>query len=263
MKPTRRLVVMPDLHAPWLDRAAFKCMLGGIEVVKPTGFVCLGDFWEGDSASHWQWRKKKRPPLEYQLPAIDQEIADASFWLDELDKTLANNKVKQKIFCQGNHDEWLDRLVVENPFLKNTAHPCGKGYMFQDAFNIRKRGYKYYQMGEYVQVGKLYFYHGHHYAGIHHARNHLLSLGANVMYGHHHDVQHREVTHIDGAKGAWSIGCLTSMEHEHNEFLGRRKTNWGHAFAVVDFFGGGNFTVDVVRIVNGQCTVWGEHINGN
>ena len=107
------------------------------------------------------------------------------------------------------------------------------------------------------------FYHGHHYGGQYHAANHLRKLGGNIMYGHWHDLQYMSATHMDGAKGAWSIGCLKDMSAEKNAWLGNRKINWGHAFAIIDFYDKGRFTVDVVQIIDGKATVWGELIDGN
>ena len=112
-------------------------------------------------------------------------------------------------------------------------------------------------------MGKLYFYHGNHYSGITHARNHLLRLGCNVMYGHWHDLQQHSATHHDGAKSAWSIGCLKDMRPEANGWLQYRDVNWSHAFAIVDFFKDGLFTVHIIQIINGQTALWGELIDGN
>ena len=44
-----------------------------IEKVKPSVFINLGDFAEGEMVSHWRWSRRRRPPLEYQLPLIDKE----------------------------------------------------------------------------------------------------------------------------------------------------------------------------------------------
>ena len=185
------------------------------------------------------------------------------YFQDRIDEALDKANVKNKRISQGNHDEWLDRFVEENPHLARTKHAKVTGYLFRDAFHLKKRGYRMHPIGEYAKLGKLYLYHGHHYGGIHHSRNHLLNLGCNIMYGHWHDLQHREVTHIDGPKGAWSMGCLNDMRYEaSNQWLGRRRVNWGHCFGIVDFFSGGNFTVDVVRVTGGKSTGWGELIDG-
>ena len=83
------------------------------------------------------------------------------------------------------------------------------------------------------------------------------------MYGHHHDLQQSSVTHIDGPKSAWSLGCLKDCSNEANRWLNGRSTNWSHAFAVVDFYWGGHFTVHIVQIINGKTSLWGELLDGN
>ena len=52
------------------------------------------------------------------------------------------------------------------------------------------------------------------------------------------------------------------MSDEENEWLGGRKINWSHAFAIVDFFTRGHFTVHVIQIIDGKTSLWGELING-
>ena len=67
---------------------------------------------------------------------------------------------------------------------------------------------------------------------------------------------------MDGPKSAWSIGCLKDMSDEANGWLGNRPINWAHAFAIVDFFKGGLFTVHIIQIIKGKTSLWGELIEG-
>ena len=53
------------------------------------------------------------------------------------------------------------------------------------------------------------------------------------------------------------------MKDEKNAWLGGRKINWSHAFAIVDFFQSGLFTVHIIQIINGKTSLWGEVIDGN
>ena len=250
----KRAVVTPDKHFPLADMAAINCLKQAIEIVKPDIYIDLGDVGEWHGASHWQWKRKKRPPLEYQLPFIDQDILEVNAGMDWIDESLDKVNCKKKYMIEGNHDDWMNKFVDEHPFLK--------GYRFKECVKLKERGYKYHPAGKFLKVGNLHFYHGHHFAGTHHARNHLMRLGANVMYGHHHDLQQASVTHMDGVKSAWSIGCLKDMTEEQNDWLGGRKINWSHAFAIVDFFDKGNFSVNIVQIVNGKASLWGELIKG-
>ncbi len=247
----KRAIVTPDKHFPYEDKPAIKVLCKAIELVKPQIYIDLGDTGEWESVSHWQWKKKKRPPLEYQLPFVHKEIKAVNKGMDTIDRSLDRAKTKERHFIEGNHEDWLNRFVEENPYLSDTM-------TVPKALKLKERGYKYHKMGKYLKIGKINFYHGHHFAGLTHTRNHLLRLGGNVMYGHHHDIQQSSVTHIDGVKSAWSIGCLKDMSDDANEWLGNRKHNWQHAFAIVDFHKNGNFNVTVHQIVDGVSTVDGK-----
>ena len=236
----RRAIVTPDKHAPIHYKAAINVVCKAIELVKPDIYIDLGDLGEWGSVSHWQWKRKKKPPLEYITPHINKDIEGVNKLLDIID--------------EGNHDEWLDRFVMEHPYLD---------YRFEKVCRFKDRGYKYHKAGEYLKIGKLYFYHGHHFGGQYHAANHLRKLGANIMYGHHHSLQQDSVTFMGGPKSAWSLGCLKDMSAEKNEWLGGRQHKWAHAFAIVDYYKGGRFTVDIVQIIDGRTTVWGELLDGN
>ena len=250
----KRALVTPDKHFPLADMAAISCVKQTIEIVKPDIYIDLGDVGEWHGASHWQWKRKKRPPLEYQIPFIDQDIQEVNTGMDWIDESLDKVNCKEKYMIEGNHESWMNYFVDEHPFLK--------GYRFKECVKLKERNYKYYPAGKFLKIGKLHFYHGHHFSGIHHTRNHLIRLGANVMYGHHHDLQQASVTHMDGVKSAWSIGCRKDMSEEQNEWLGGRRINWSHAFAIVDFFAKGNFTVHVIQIIDGKTSLWGELIKG-
>ena len=254
-KVVKRGIVTPDKHFPCHDERAISCLVKSIEIIKPDFYIDLGDIGEFGSVSHWQWRKKKRPPLEYQMPFVDKDIEEINEGMDVIDEALDKTGTKEKYFIQGNHDEWLDRFLEENPYLPSS-------YKFENAMKLKERGYKFKKIGDFLKIGKLYFYHGHLHGGMHHTRNHLLKTGVNVMYGHWHDMQMYSITHMDGVKAAWSIGCLKDTSKDKNLWLGGRLTNWAHAFAVVDFFDKGLFTVHIQQIINGKTSLWGELIEG-
>jgi len=251
----KRAVVTPDKHFPLADMAAINVVCKAIELVKPDCYVDLGDVGEWEACSHWKWKKKKRPPLEYIIDDVDRDIVDVNKGMDVIDEALDKANCKNKYITEGNHDDWMNRFVEENPYLKS--------YTFKNAVKLDERGYTYYPMGEYLKLGKLYLYHGHHFASMHHAKNHLNRLGTNLMYGHHHDVQMASVTNMDGVKSAYSIGCLKDMSSDKNAWLNNKKHNWQHAFAIVDFYDEGRFTVDIVQIIEGKAMVWGNLMDGN
>ena len=255
-KSIKRAIITPDKHFPYEDKPAINALIKAIKLVKPSIYVDLGDVGEWESVSQWRWKRKKRPPLEYMMPGIEKEIKAVNAGMDTIDSALDAVKCDERHFIEGNHDNWLNRFVEGYPYLPQ--------YKVKSALKLDERGYAYHPFGKFLKIGKLFFYHGHQYGGQYHTANHLRKLGCNIMYGHWHDLQHMTATHMDGPKAAWSIGCLKDMGADANAWLDNRRVNWAHAFAIIDFYGeGGEFTVDVVQIIDGKCSIWGNMIDGN
>ena len=70
----KRAVVTPDKHFPFADMSAIKVVCEAIELVKPDIYIDLGDTGEWEAFSHWKWKKRKRPPLEYLMPELDEDV---------------------------------------------------------------------------------------------------------------------------------------------------------------------------------------------
>ena len=254
MELVNRAIVTPDKHFPLHDKKAINVVCKAIKIVKPNIYIDLGDTGEWEHFSNHYWKGRNKKPMEDLIPLLDKEVKSVNKGMDIIDESLDKVNCYTKHFCEGNHEDWLNRFNEEHPYLDLSIY---------SALKLKERGYSYHPMGKYLKIGKLHFYHGHHYASANHTRNHLMKLGVNIMYGHHHDVQQSSVTHMDGQKSAWSIGCLKDMSAEENKWLGHRKTNWSHAFSIVDFFESGYFTVHVIQIIKGKTSLWGEIIDGN
>ena len=250
----KRVIVTPDKHFPLHDQKAINCLKKTIEIVKPDAYIDLGDVGEWEGFSAWKFKRRKAPPLEYLIKDFDKDIKDVNSGMDQIDESLDKVGCTEKYITEGNHDNWLNMAVEKYPYIPH--------YRFANAVRLSERGYKYYQFGKHLKMGKLYFYHGHQYGGQYHTANHIRKLGCNIMYGHWHDLQQMSATHMDGPKSAWSIGCLKDMGPKSNEWLSNRRINWAHAFAIVDFYAKGLFTVHIIQIINGRTSLWGELING-
>ena len=100
----KRAIVTPDKHFPLEDKKAINVVCQAIELVKPDIYIDLGDTGEWQSVSHWQWKKKKRPPLEYQLPFVYKEI-------EAVNKGMDKAGTKERHFTEGNHKTGLIDLL--------------------------------------------------------------------------------------------------------------------------------------------------------
>ena len=185
----KRAVVTPDKHFPYADMPAINVVCKAIELVKPDIYVDLGDTGEWENFSHWKWKKKRRPPLEMLIPQLETDVIDVNDGMDIIDEALDKVKCKEKHFCEGNHELWLQTFVEEHPYIPQ--------YKTENALKLKQRGYTFHPCGKYLRIGKINFYHGHHYGGQYHTANHLRKLGGNIMYGHWHDLQYMTATHID------------------------------------------------------------------
>ena len=246
-----RAIVIPDQHFPIHDRKAVKVVLKAIDLIKPDIFINLGDVGEWSSVSNHKYKRRKRPPIEYQLPEIEKEIKAVNQQIDRFDEALEKVGCKEKHILAGNHDEWLDAFVEENPYLDQ--------YTFRNACKWDSRGYIYKKYNEVLTIGKLSFIHGA-YTG-NHTRTHLTRYLTNIMYGHVHDVGRLALTSLEGNISAWAMGCLKDMSAEKNTWLKGRLHNWSHAFGIVHFYKNGDFQVEVVDIIDGKASVWGQELS--
>jgi len=250
MRKNNRGIIIPDQHFPLHDEKAVNVVLKAIDMVKPDTMINLGDVGEWNSVSSWKYKKKKRPPLEFQLPLINDEIADVNNGLDMFDSAF---KGEHKYMLQGNHELWLDDFVLEHPYMDD--------YTFRKACRIDERGYQFLPHNKPLKIGKINFIHGM-YTVMHHAKKHLDVYGESICYAHVHDVQRYTSTKLGGTVGAWALGCLKDCSREANKWLRGGLNNWQLAFGLIEWFDNGDFRLDVVEIIKGKTTLWGKTIEG-
>ena len=236
------------------DQKAINVVCQAIELVKPDTYIDLGDTgeWEYFSAHYWKGRSAK--PMEDLIPLLNKEIRAVNKGMDQIDSSLDKIDCKERHFVQGNHEVWLDKFVNRYPYLEH--------YMTDEALKLKERGYEFhpYNRKKTLKIGKLNFTHGK-FVSKYHAFKHLDVYGESIMYGHTHDLQRHTKTNAGGTISAWSMGCLKDIE-EDEDWLSGRLTNWNHGFAIIDWFKNGDFIVNVVEIINGKTTLWGEVLKG-
>lgn len=247
-------IVTPDKHFPIHDKKAINVVCQAIEIVKPTTYIDLGDTGEWEYFSTHYWKGRNAKPMEDLIPLLDKDVKAVNKGMDIIDESLDKVKCKERHFVQGNHEVWLDKFVTRYPYLDH--------YMTYNALKLKERGYEYhpYNKKDNLKIGKLNFTHGK-FVSKYHSFKHLDVYGESIMYGHTHDLQRHTKTNRGGTISAWSLGCLKDIEADE-DWLGGRLTNWNHAFAIVNFFKNGNFNVEVVEIINGKTTLWGNLIKG-
>lgn len=197
--------------------------------------------------SPFQWKRRKRPPVEYVTPKIDKDALAVNDFMNDLTVILSKAGCNEMHLIEGNHEVWLDNFVEEHPYLPQ--------YKPENLLHLKGRGWKYHPYGEYIKFGRLYITHGGHFTSKHHACQSVTNTGKSILYGHLHSTQLHKISTLDGDRGAWCIGCLAKLE---KRFLKGRPTSWSHAFAIVHIYGNNDFQVELLDIVGGKVNVWGN-----
>jgi len=247
--------VIPDTHVTYegspeggIDPKAESVLFQAIDIIKPNRCVHLGDVGEWQSVSHWQWKRRKRPPFEYLAPTIAAETLAVNTWLDKLDRALGKVKCDNTTIIEGNHEVWCDNFAEEE------ARP---EYAAKRLMRVKERGYEWHDHGTFAKIGKLHATHGGHFTGLHHAYKTVLGLSASCIYGHFHNLEFAHVMHLGGAYGAWCAGCLCKLD---KKFLNHRPTNWSHSLSIVHVEPDGRFHVEVVDIFRGVAYIYGKRV---
>ena len=253
-RAVRRAIVTPDKHFPIHDKKAIKVVCKAIEIVKPDIYIDLGDTGEWEYFSTHYWKGRNAKPMEDLIPLLDKDVKAVNKGMNQIDRALDKAGCKERHFVQGNHEVWLDKFVIRYPYLEQ--------YKTENALKLEERGYEYhpYNKKDNLKIGKLNFTHGK-FTSKYHAWKHLDVYGESVMYGHTHDLQRHTKTRKGGTISAWSLGCLKDIEIDE-DWLGGRLTNWNHAFAIIDFYKNDNYNVQIVEIIKGKTSLWGELIDG-
>lgn len=266
IKPGETWMFGPDQHnAPkgdlngGVDPAAVGCMLQAIELVKPDGYGDLGDLGEWSSVSPWEYKRRSRPGVSQTADKLWNDLEAVGLAQDLVDSSLDIAGTKKRIQFQGNHEVWIDNMLLE------WKERIGDLLLVPDLsverlLKLKERGYAYVPYGDYATLGKLNIYHGGHFGGQHHANAHLINLSASVLYAHHHSYQVAKRALL--GKGVHAAWCMGFLGKPRKAFMKGKPTNWSHNFAIVHLEKNGIFHMEPVEIWNGVCYVYGKKVTG-
>lgn len=245
-------VIIPDSHGEHIDLAARDAFLNDLPMLDPQQIVFLGDHLDcgGTLSGH-------QKSFTHELTeSYSADVAACNHFLDEIDKRCPD---AEKDYIFGNHEHRIERWAARN--FDNAADARLAAELLGPAavLNLKGRGYKWYTPGEMyhglsvpgtIKKGKCHFTHGMS-AAKHAASVHLNRVGANVVFGHVHRVQHvGENTVNSGGIGAWTPGTLAKLQPL---YMHTRPTDWQHGYGVQFVsMASGRFVHINVPIVGGE-----------
>jgi len=253
----KRIILLPDLHHPHINRPAINAVFQFIKQFKPDVINILGDAMNMDAVNHWKMAKGAKKYFEGKRLQKEYESFNKEI-LAPLEKILPRNC--EKCFMGGNHEYWIDTLIEKLPQFEGMIE-------VETSLRLKERGWEWIPWIRYddltdsylrgiKQYGKLLVFHGQ-YTNKYHSAKTADSYSKSCAYGHTHDLQlYTKITVDDkGFHTAQSIGCLCNTSPE---FLKGRMNRWVNAFGVLYVREDGNYNLFAPVIIDGKFTFEGK-----
>lgn len=239
----KKVLFIPDTHRPYHDERAWKLVM---KIAKDNNFhtiVVGGDFGEFYCTNAHRKDPNRNRHLEW-------EIKDINEGLDDLDSL----KAKRKIFLQGNHEENLERYLIDRaPELFNVVTTKG-------LLKLDERGWEYYpyRRGK-ARVGKLSIAHDLGNSGPTAVAKALAGFQDNIVINHIHRMVYMIGGDMRGTKHvAASFGWLGDVNHIDYMDRDKAKAEWALGFGIGYLRDDGVVHLTPVPIINYTAVVEGR-----
>ena len=270
LKPSiRRHLALFDVHVP--HNINLSPIISFIKDYKPTDFIIGGDYLNLEWASHWNEREFKYIGLEKLSRMLTNEILAGKKLLQELNDVLP--KDCNKYYIPGNHEEWLYWACMTYPALAGGLTLGVENITFKsDLADIRKQvlsdllaekletakiGFKMLKYEKELTLGRINYIHGHQVSTV--AAMKRKYPARNVVCGHHH-THLVESLHNSGDQKQTTqytfVPCLTKLSPG---YLKDGSTRWMNGFWIADVLPTGQYSGQVLRVVDG-CVMYGGKI---
>jgi hypothetical protein len=235
-----RVVVLPDIHAPYHDQRALDCALEAIQVLRPSGVLQIGDAADCYALSRFAKDPGRRGRAIEELEKAGELMRYIS---DSLPST-----VKWKAITEGNHEARAYSYVRDKaPELDGMVRSVWDVLGMSD--------WRAIPISSYAQVGKMSYHHGWRH-GIYAARQSLQDWGGNLTFGHTHRVA---VWYGGTVRGEDHVAVNCGWLGDYNQIEYRMRAtarrDWQHAISVQDFAEDGTVFAHVIPIVDGVTRV--------
>lgn len=242
----RKYIATFDLHfgyerknghkVPLHDMKAFEAVLAFAQDFKPDVWIHGGDMLDCGVISH---HNKKKPGNTEGL----RLLSDAKEGRDSF-ITPVESLAKDLVYFTGNHEDWLNDLVIEIPALEGMLEV--KSLLKLDRWKVIPQGKMY-------NLGHLHFVHGDQLKGGEHiAKAAVISMEESIRFGHHHTHQvYTKTSPVDKklAKTGVAVPCLCTKDPKYGESAPNRWVQ-GFNFGYVDH--SGTFNDYVAIIIDGK-----------
>jgi predicted phosphodiesterase len=214
VKVYNKVLILPDLHAPWIDWKAVEQAYQWSKRHKPDLIVQLGDITDQKIWSRWQKDVDDASPSD--------EFIAAEKALKRLHKMFPKMTI-----LRGNHDTRIASKAIE------AGVPA---QMFKDidqVFNFK--GWTWIPQNSKFQIktvrGPVLFVHGDEQGGTIAAKSRI--LGLSIIQGHTHKVSITYTTTLNGTVFGAEMGCLMDVNSKAAKYAAANPVGCSIGFGVL------------------------------
>lgn len=239
----RRVLLIPDTHAPYHDEKAFQLMLRAGRVLQPDIVVVLGDFADFYAVSSHSKNPERAADLEYEVGIVKEKIR-------EVEKLNAGTNV----YVAGNHEDRLSR------YLSDRAPALFKTVQIPEVLELKER-WHYVPYKATYRLGKVHITHDVGTAGRNANRQAMDAFQGSAIIGHTHRMEYSVIGRVDGPPTlgvmlGW-LGDFSKIDYMHQV---KARRDWVHGFGIGFLEPDGILHVQPVPIVNDRVCIMGQVI---
>jgi predicted phosphodiesterase len=215
-KVYNKILVIPDVHAPWANMDALKQASTWAKRHKPDLVVCLGDLTDQKIWSRW--------PKDTDDASPSDEFLAAEKCLKKIHKMFP-----KMIILRGNHDTRILSKAIEGGI---------PAQMFNDVDDVfGYKGWEWVPQNDKLLVkttrGPILFVHGDEQGGTVAQKSRI--LGLSVIQGHTHKVSITYTTTMSGTIFGAEMGCIMDTSSKAAKYAAANPVGSSIGFGVVKF----------------------------
>jgi hypothetical protein len=235
----KRVLIIPDAHAPYNDKRAWKLLMQVARAFKWHTCAVLGDFYDCYAVS----RYTKDPA---KLSDLEEELELARPCLDDLNGV----GFKRKFITLGNHEERPETN------LKEKAPELYKSFHKADQFGFKSSGWEVYQYRDHARLGKAIVTHDVSANG---ALAVLNAVQDNAITGHDHQINYViRGTALGEMHVSATFGWLGDVKHADYMHSLKAKRSWALGFGYGYLEKNGNIHLKPAPIIDYAVVVEGR-----